>query len=80
MVANWSPNSTNPSGSSFGLTSSNPILLFFCFEPSDFKLELTCSIESKMAETRNIGAIHYQLGDLLRELANSMGIGFLHAR
>ncbi len=40
------------------------------------RLGLTSSIASKMVDTRNAWAIRYQLGDLLRERAYAMAMGF----
>jgi hypothetical protein len=42
----------------------------------DSGLGLTSSIASKMVDTRNVWAIRYQLGDLLRERVYAMAMAF----
>lgn len=54
------------------ITSNDGILLL---READSRLGLTCSIASKMVDTRNAWAIRYQLGDLLRERVYAMAMG-----
>jgi hypothetical protein len=55
------------------ITSNAGVLLL---READFKLELTSSISSNMIDTRDQGAIRYQLGDLLRERVYAMAMGY----
>lgn len=55
------------------ITSNAGVLLL---READFTLDLINSISSKMIDTRDQGAIRYQLGDLLRERVYAMAMGY----
>jgi hypothetical protein len=55
------------------ITSNAGVLLL---READARLALTSSIATKMVDSRNVWAIRYQLGDLLRERVYAMAMGF----